>query len=67
MQSYCTEGGAPLVIRPPHRKFCSNRCKMKNFRRGQSERLGKLECLVNRLTGNEPKVICDLFAQGVHQ
>jgi hypothetical protein len=35
---------------------------MKDFRRGQSERLDKLECLVNRKTGNEPRIIRDLFA-----
>jgi hypothetical protein len=62
MQSYWAECGAPLVVKRPRKKFCSNRCKMKTFRREQSERLDHLESLVRKITANKPKVIHDLFA-----
>ena len=46
----------------PRKKFCSNRCKMKDFRRGQNERFEHLESAIERLTDYQPKMIHNLFA-----
>ena len=62
MIGHCHECGSLLIVQRPRKKFCSNRCKMKNFRRVQNERFERLESAIERLTGNEPKIIHGLFA-----
>jgi predicted nucleic acid-binding Zn ribbon protein len=62
MIGHCQECGTTLVVRRNNKKFCSNRCKMKNFRRVQNEKFDLLEALIDKLPGQKPHITKDLFA-----
>jgi predicted nucleic acid-binding Zn ribbon protein len=44
-EATCFECGEPFLLNRPDRQFCSGRCRSKNFRRVQSEKLNMLEKL----------------------
>jgi hypothetical protein len=43
-------------------QFCTGRCKSKNFRRAQKEKMNLLERLFDKLPQNSPTTKRDLFA-----
>jgi endogenous inhibitor of DNA gyrase (YacG/DUF329 family) len=58
----CEECGEPLSHNRPNKQFCSGRCKSKNFRRLQKEKLNLLERLFDKLPKPADTVKNDLFA-----
>jgi predicted nucleic acid-binding Zn ribbon protein len=44
-EATCFECGEAFPLNRPDRQFCSGRCRSKNFRRVQSEKLNTLEKL----------------------
>jgi hypothetical protein len=58
----CFECGGLFPLNRPDRQFCSGRCRSKNFRRVQSEKLNLIERLFNKLPEPVNAVKHDLFA-----
>jgi hypothetical protein len=58
----CEERGEVLTIKRNDKRFCSGRCKSKNFRRIQKEKMNLLERLFDRLPNQPSTVKLDLFA-----
>ena len=58
----CLECGAPFVKFRIDKQFCTDACRMRDYRRVQRRKLERLESLISKATGQEPHIINDLFA-----
>jgi Zn finger protein HypA/HybF involved in hydrogenase expression len=58
----CLECGNNFIANRVDQQFCTGRCKSKNFRRVQKEKLNLLERLFDRLPNQQSTVKRDLFA-----
>ena len=58
----CVQCGLSFVAHRSDNKFCSHACIMRDQRRKQKEKLIALENLIERLPGQQPHIINDLFA-----
>jgi endogenous inhibitor of DNA gyrase (YacG/DUF329 family) len=58
----CEECGESLSHNRPNKQFCSGRCKSKNFRRLQKEKMNLLERLFDKLQKPASTVKHDYFA-----
>jgi hypothetical protein len=65
MQYYngkCLECGAPFVKFRIDRQFCTDACRMRDYRRSQRKKLERLENSIRTAIGKESIVLKDLFA-----
>lgn len=58
----CLECGAPFVKFRIDKQFCTDACRMRDYRRAQKRKLERLESLIEKATGQEHRIINDLFA-----
>jgi predicted nucleic acid-binding Zn ribbon protein len=60
----CLECGAPFVRFRIDKQFCTDACRMRmrDYRRAQKNKLEHFENLIERATGQEPRINNDLFS-----
>jgi endogenous inhibitor of DNA gyrase (YacG/DUF329 family) len=63
----CEECGEQFIKNRIDKQFCSGRCKSKNFRRIQKEKMTLLEKMFEKLPKPVSTMKHDLFAQGARQ
>ena len=63
LKALCEECGEQFTLTRIDKQFCSGRCKSKNFRRAQKDKMSLIERLFEQYVPKQPSTVKDdLFA-----